>query len=257
MGYEVNYIYYDKIKDSFDYDRENQKNFKKVYGKATEDYPLDKLYQALMQQLARRDILIIEWEVFEFVRKKIPSRITKNDLIIANRKFNMKNIVLENLEESDFEPTNTAVCPAAPIQKQQVVAQVPPPAPMQPVNIASQKPVNIAPILQNQMTTVSDRVIKHVQFLPGRMTQPIGKFTVEKIYPVYRESMSASGIGMLLETVDDSGRRIKVPDEYFVTTQQNLIGDDEAKFSQTSRNFVDDSKLDWGGAIKDSVPKIR
>jgi hypothetical protein len=258
MGYEVNYKYYDRLKDSFEYDRDNQKNFKKVYGKATEEYPLDKLYQALMQQLARRDILIVEWEIFEFVRKKINSRITKNDLVIGSRKFNMKNVVLENLEESEFEENNTCqVACHAPVEK--VMASIPSPPPVQhnpaapAINIAASpnKHVNLAPV------PVSNRIIKQVQFLPGRITQPIGKFTVEKVYPVFSESFAANGIGMILETQDDTGRRVKVPDEYFVPCQQSLIGDEEARFSQTSRNFVDDSKLDWGGAIKESVPKLR
>ena len=255
MGYEINYIYYDKLKDSFEYDRENQKNFKKVYGKATEDYPLDKLYQALMQQLARRDILIVEWEIYEFVRKKISSRITKNDLIIANRKFSMKNVILENTEESDYDvekpPCVTDLsCEVKAPQK--VMAQ--PVNNMPPINVASPKPVNIA---SPNMAKQSERVLKQVQFLPGRMTQPVGRFTVEKTYPVYRETLSANGIGMLIETVDDVGNRVKVSDEHFVTVHQNLIGDEEAKFSQNSRNFVDDSKLGWGNVIKDDLPKIR
>ena len=96
MGYEVNYNYYEKLKDSFDYDRENLKSFKKIYGKASEEYPLEKLCPAIMQQLARRDILIVEWEVYEFVRKKITCRLTKNDLIIKNKKFSLKNALIED-----------------------------------------------------------------------------------------------------------------------------------------------------------------
>jgi len=260
MGYEVTYNYYDKLKDSFDYDRDNLKNFKKVYGKATEDYPLEKLYQAIMQQLARRDIFIVDWEIFEFVRKKVTSRITKSDLVIKNRKFSMKNVVLENMEESDFEPTHQnallpvqtacAVAPSQPVVNHVVNQPI--------VNVAN--PVNIAPAAQKQVNIAPSRpekIIKYMQFLPGRMMKPIGRFTIEKVYPVYRETFAPNGIGMLLETVDDAGNRVKVSDEHFVPSQANLIGDEEAKFSQTSNNFVDDSKLGWSGLMKDNIPAVR
>lgn len=254
MGYEVIYNYYEKLKDSFDYDRENLKNFRKVYGKATEDYPLEKLYQALMQQLARRDIFIVDWEIFEFVRKKVVSRITKSDLVIKNRKFSMKNIILENLEESDLEHCETqsqnCVVPAiaAPVmQNVPVQASI-----HNPINVASvaTKPVNL-------VTTKSEKIIKYVQFLPGRMSRPIGKFTIEKTYPVFRESLSSTGIGMTLEIADDAGNRVSVSDEHFVSAQQSLLGDEEARFSQTSKSFVDDKKLGWGGVVKDSMPSVR
>ena len=254
MGYEVTYNYYEKLKDSFDYDRENLKNFRKVYGKATEDYPLEKLYQALMQQLARRDIFIVDWEIFEFVRKKVASRITKSDLVIKNRKFSMKNIVLENLEESDLEHCETqsqnCVVPAIAAPVMQSV----------PVQAPIHNPVNVAPVATkpvNLVTTKSERIIKYVQFLPGRMSRPIGKFTIEKTYPVFRESLSTTGIGMTLEIADDAGNRVNVSDEHFVPAQQSLLGDEEARFSQTSNSFVDDKKLGWGGVIKDSMPSVR
>jgi hypothetical protein len=254
MGYEVTYNYYEKLKDSFDYDRENLKNFRKVYGKATEDYPLEKLYQALMQQLARRDIFIVDWEIFEFVRKKVASRITKSDLVIKNRKFSMKNIILENLEESDLEhcETQSQNC-VVPAIAAPVMQSVPVQAPIhKPVNVASvaTKPVNL-------VTTKSERIIKYVQFLPGRMSRPVGKFTIEKTYPVFRESLSSTGIGMTLEIADDAGNRVSVSDEHFVPAQQSLLGDEEAKFSQTSNSFVDDKKLGWGGVVKDSMPSVR
>ncbi len=251
MGYEVSFSFYEKLKDSFDYDRENLKNFKKIYGKASEEYPLDKLCQALMQQLARRDILIVDWEIYEFVRKKITSRMTKNDFIVKNKKFSLKNAIIEDLEEVEQEdPISNPPCNIRPV----VAAAVPAP-------ITNIMPVNIAAASKNQLVNVAapraDKVIKHVQFLPGRMTKPIGRFTVEKIYPVFKESMAPNGIGMVLETTDDGGARVKVPDEYFVSAHSQLLGDEEARFSSGSDSFADDKKLNWGGVVNDNVPSLR
>jgi hypothetical protein len=257
MGYEVSFSYYEKLKDSFDYDRENLKDFKKVYGKATEDYPLDKLCQVIMQQLARRDILIVEWEIYEFVRKKVTSRLTKSDLVIKNKKFNLKNNNVEYVDEveEDADPIcNPPVChaniPAPPTVAQQPVNIAPRPA----INIApSSKPINLAPSIQRQ----SEKIVKYMQFLPSKMNKPVGRFTIEKTYPVYRESLSSNGIGMMIEVADDTGSRVQVSDEHFVPAQTSLLGDEEARFSQNSRNFVDDTNLNWSGVVKDSLPAIR
>jgi hypothetical protein len=252
MGYEVSFSYYEKLKESFDYDRENLLNFKKVYGKATEDYPLEKLCQALMQQLARRDILIVDWEIYEFVRKKVTSRLTKSDLIIKNKKFSLKNNVVESLD--DYEEEDTALC--CPVQK-----PAPPPVSSSPAVIHSAPAVNIAapnrPINLAAPVRQSDKIVKYMQFLPSKMLRPIGKFTIEKTYPVFRESLSNTGIGMMIETQDDAGQRVTVPDEHFVPAQTSLLGEEEARFSQTSNNFVSDKNLNWNGVIKDSVPAIR
>jgi hypothetical protein len=207
-----------------------------------------------MQQLARRDIFIVDWEIFEFVRKKVASRITKSDLVIKNRKFSMKNIILENLEESDLEHCETQS------QNCTVPAIAAPVMQSVPVQATTHTPVNIAPLANkpvNLVTTKSERIIKYVQFLPGRMNRPVGKFTIEKNYPVFRESLSSNGIGMTLEIADDAGNRVNVSDEHFVPAQQSLLGDEEARFSQTSNSFVDDKKLGWGGVVKDSMPSVR
>jgi hypothetical protein len=260
MGYEVNYNYYEKLKDSFDYDRENLKSFKKIYGKASEEYPLEKLCPAIMQQLARRDILIVDWEVYEFVRKKITCRLTKNDLVIKNKKFSLKNALIEDDMEVEGVEENIAASPCISVP----VAPAP-----QPVNIAPPVaqvvnsnivPVNVAATsngLVNVVAPKKDKVIKQVQFLPGRMSKPIGRFTVEKMYPVFAEHFAANGIGMLIETIDDGGARVKVPDEHFVSTQVQLLGDQEAGFSQNSKGFADDKALNWSGVMRDQVPAVR
>lgn len=241
MGFEVQYNYYEKVKDSFDYDRDSPKSLKKIYGKAIEDYPLDKLANSIMQQMARRDIFIFDVEIYEFQKKKISFRQNKSDLVIKNKKFTNTGVFLENCDDSE----NEELCENSAKETKQLPN----------INIAPR--VNIANNKTNLVPAVSDRVIKKMQFLPGRITKPVGRFTVEKVYPVYRESLSENGVGMMIEVVDDGGARVKVSDEHFVSLSQNLIGDDEVNFNSGSQNFVSDSKLNWGGAIQDTVPKLR
>jgi hypothetical protein len=246
VGFEVNYNYYEKIENSFDYNREEPKSFKKIYGKAVEEYPVDKLAQAIMQQMARRDIFIFDVDIFEFQKKKISFRQNKGDLVIKNKKFTSRGVFLEDIEEDC--PDGTCHLPVAQTCEANINTL---PPPQNAVNIAPpiqrNNNVNIAPRPQQ-----SDRIIKKLQFLPSRMIQPIGAFTIEKVYPVYRESLAKNGIGMMIETVDDKGRRVTVPDEHFVPTSQQLLGEDS-----TGPSFVGDDRLNWGGLVKDSLPKIR
>jgi len=244
VGFEVNYNFYEKLENSFDYNREEPKTLRKIYGKAVEEYPIEKLAQAIMQQMARRDIFIFDVEIFEFQKKKISFRQNKGDLVIKNKKFTSKGELLADIEEEDTCPDG--MCHLPPVNH----CVAPPP---------NQPAVNIAPPIQNQNVNIAprpsnlvDRVIKRVQFLPGRVTGPVGAFTVEKYYPVYRESLAKNGIGMMIETTDDRGRRVTVSDEHFVSAAQALLGEDT-----TEPNFVSDDRLNWGGVVKDSVPKLR
>jgi hypothetical protein len=259
VGFEVNYNYYEKLENSFDYNREEPKTLRKIYGKAVEEYPVEKLAQAIMQQMARRDIFIFDLEIFEFQKKKISFRQNKGDLVIKNKKFTSKGELLVDIEEDNC-PDGT--CHLPPVVQPQPAVNIAPPIQQQNVNIApsiQQQNVNIAPSIQQQNVNIAprpsglvDRILKRMQFLPGRVISPIGAFTVEKYYPVYRESLAKNGIGMMIETTDDRGRRVTVSDEHFVTASQSLLGEDA-----TEPNFVNDNKLNWGGVVKDSVPKIR
>jgi hypothetical protein len=242
VGFEVNYNYYEKLENSFDYNREEPKTLRKIYGKAVEEYPIEKLGQAIMQQMARRDIFIFDLEIFEFQKKKISFRQNKGDLVIKNKKFTSKGELLVDIEEDNC-PDGTCHLPPA--------VNIAPPIQQQNVNIApsiQQQNVNIAP----RPVGLVDRILKRMQFLPGRVISPIGAFTVEKYYPVYRESLAKNGIGMMIETTDDKGRRVTVSDEHFVTASQSLLGEDA-----TEPNFANDNKLNWGGVINDSIPKLR
>lgn len=244
MGFEVNYLYYDKVQDSFDYNKDESKVFKKVYGKATEEYSLEKLAQAIMQQMARRDIFVYDLEIFEFQKRKISFRQNKSDLVIKNKKFTNKGVFVEDIEEQDSVNDSN-------LKNNVIIATNP---------VLNKTAVNIAPSINkpvNLVNRISDRIIKKVQFLPGRITKPVGRFTVEKVYPVYKETLNENGVGMMIEITDDAGKRVTVPDEHFVQTSQNLIGDSEANFNNDVANFADDSKLNWGGVIKDSVPSLR
>ena len=228
---------------------------KKVFGKIDEDYPLEKLMAHVNSQYARRDIFIFDADFYEFVRKKVSFKQTKNGFTIKNKKFNLKNEPVIDFEEEvndeNLLPHNSHLAENHPVlEPSQCVA--PQPAPPE-TNV----PVNIA---QNHVQPKQKRVIKNVVFSPisveARQKFPY-KFTVGKSYPVFTEKPVMNGIGIIIETVDDLGQTVKVSDELFVSDDINLIGDNEVEFTQKNNNNLD-RRLNWNGVVKDGgVPKLR
>ena len=243
MAYEVHYHYYEKLENSFDYDREEKKSYKKVYGKVLEEYPLEKLAAHIQTQMARRDIFVFDIEIYEFAKKKITWRQNKSDFVIKNKKFSPTGVHLEDIKEDQDVACPDGMCHLP-------VAVAPPMA-----------AVNLAPVLQRQVNLAQKspvaaeaRIIKKMVFMPGRLVSPVGYFTPEKEYPVYRESMAKNGIGMMIETIDDKGRKTSISDEYFVSSQQNLLGGEGSGFNSNTR---EDSRLNWNGVVSDQSPKLR
>lgn len=256
MGYEVNFQFYNKLENSFEYDRENPTTFKKTYGKWNEDYALDKLAAAILQQMARRDIFVFDVEIYEFQKKKISFKQNKGDLIIKNKKFTNKGGVEDAFQEEEVDE-NALPNKCHPPEYDTCNVNVPNPSPpVALINLADSRGKNNHQNILPKQPSASDRVIKEMVFMPSRMMKPVGNFTIEKKYPVYRESFASNGVGMMIETTDDRGARVKVPDEHFVPAQPSLVGGNEINFGSSGKGLSDDG-LNWGGAIKDSIPKLR
>lgn len=254
MSFEVVYKYYQRLEDNGEYDRENTQTLKKIYGKNQEEYSLDKLAVNIYQQMARRDIWIYDVEIFEFAKKKISFKQNKTDLIIKNKRFSPKTGMLEDIGVDEEEP-QTHIAPAniLPAPAAQIVHHQP-----------AIEAVNLAPPIRSQQNLAPSspkprRVIKMVVFdpmSPNERAKFPYKFTPGKKYPVYKERISPSGIGMLIETVDDLGNIVSVSDELFVVEDINLVGDQEAGFSE-QKSGLSDKTLNWSGVVKGDVPKLR
>ncbi len=261
MSYEVTYKFYEKLEDSFDYDRSNPLSYKKIYGKLEEDYTLDSLVPNIMQQMARRDIFVFDVEIYEFQKKKITFKQSKADLIVNNKKFSTKTVLYDAIQSEEENTANQiAHTNIAPTTNNNVLTQTIPTAQTLPaVNLAPVLPSQANMVAKNNNVNKAKRVIKFVTFDPPnpvvRAKFPY-KFTPNKKYPVFSERLAPNGIGMVIDTIDDLNNEVKVPDELFVSLDVNLIGDQEAGFSTQSSGLVD-STLDWKGVVKDDIPSLR
>lgn len=252
MGYEVTYKYHERTEG--EYNREETKTFKKKVGDPFEEISLEKLAGAIMAQLARRDVWIVDVEVFELSKKQISFKEAKGGIILKNKKF---------LFDGGGADASTIVV--------QDMIQAPAPQPYQPpvastngqhVNIQGQSPnptvgANPHPHEQGRPRRPVDWMV----FAPELHQMPEVKqknlrFTPDKKYPVFEKRESVGG-GEVYVMQDDTGREQLVSDKYFVPGNVNLFGDRELGFSESSQQR-DGGKLYWGGANNEpDMPDIR
>ena len=252
MAYEVIFKYYEKL-GICEYDKTKELEFKKTLGSLQEEYPLEKLASAILGQMARRDILVYDVEIFEFTKKKISFKENKNSISIKNKKFNLgtDNIVVSEETESAnlLSNNNHSSVECNKTEKPQIVE----------TKVVVQKPQNnpVQASPPQPKSMIGDRKpIKRVIFSPGDLKYLNGKpwrFSLNKEYYVYRERFAENGIGMLYLMLDDRNREFEVQDEFFVPSQANLIGEDD----NNSFN-VNNDRLNWQGSMgSNDMPKLR
>ena len=85
MGFECCYYYHEKVDG--DYNKEETKTFKKKVGDPFDDVPLEKLAASIMAQMARRDIWIVNVEIFELSKKPVNFKESKGGIVIKTKSF--------------------------------------------------------------------------------------------------------------------------------------------------------------------------
>ena len=248
MGFECVYKYHERLEEG-GYDRDETKSFKKKVGDPFEDVPLTKLAAAVMAQLARRDVWIVDVEVYELSKKQISFKETKGGIILKNKKFVFDG---GGEEESTIVVQDIVQHALAPVYTAQPYSPNP-----QNVNIQGQaemQPHNMAQPIQNK------RPVDYVVFSPElqmmvEVKQKNLRFTLDRKYPVYKKE---SGLGGEIYTmIDDTGRQLLVSDKYFIAPPAGLYGDKELGFSE-SPSQRDGGKLYWGNANSEpDMPEIR
>lgn len=240
MAYEVIFKYYD-VNDDGSFNKETPQELKKKYGTLENEYPMDKLMSNITGHLARRDIYVYDVEVYEFLKKQIPFKITKNGLVLKNQRVSYDEMLENNQILAESQNTNN-------------------------VSMISVNE-SIQPIRQNKFVDLSNRVenqknkkpIRYVVFSPPLNVNKAKfnyKFTRNKRYPVFSERFLDTGIGQMLSMVDDAGKDVEVHDEYFVPAGNNLGFDNEMNPSKKDGNI---DLLNWQGGNEgnDGVPVLR
>ena len=90
MGYEVIFHYKEEEKSPQNGDRsysEEEKIKKIKVGNLEDDTPIEAVAGKIFAQLARRNILVIDVEIYEFTKKKLNYKETDDGFLIKNKKF--------------------------------------------------------------------------------------------------------------------------------------------------------------------------
>jgi hypothetical protein len=234
MGYEL-IFHYKEVSDRPGIYNEEIKNKSYKVGKVTEEVGLDVVAGKILSQLARRSILIVDVEIFEYAKKKLSYRETSDGIVLKNKKFSFDSSSVTLSEEfvedvaiqEDFKP-------------------IPSPS--------KQLAEKSCPVARN----LARRVIRQEIYDPDPIGQQKAsqnglKFTIRKKYPIYSED-SMGGI-TIYNTTDDSGRDVKVSADYFVAVGAGLLEEPEPKYVG-AENQKEEINL-WGNYERTDMPDIR
>lgn len=238
MGYEVVYRYKEAAGEPGVYSEEVKERSAKI-GKVTDDVSLDALAAKIMTQLARRNILIVDVEIWEYAKKRVSYRETNTGIVIKNKKFSFD--AGRVVETEEFEEV---------AQPEEEPEFRPLPSPSK--DLADRS----CPIANKNLVR---RPIRHEMYDPEplaefKAAQKGLKFTKGRKYPIYSES--SMGTTVVYKTTDDSGREVEVSSEYFIAIGAGLIQQDEGPTYVGAENQKEEINL-WGRYESTDMPDIR
>lgn len=209
MGFEVKFFFYKKKTEGIGYDTEGQPEEMKVaVGKQWDDVSLDEVAKTIFGQMAKRNILIVDAEVYEYAKKKISFKLKDDGISIKNRKFSYDITGSIKSEEEESHVNN--------LQPHELIKSNGVAPPLQ----------QIVPVKNVNQAIRFEIYDPHPDFLSTAKKLP---FTIGKRYPIYEEKPDSRGVmyGMIYITEDDQGNRKTLNDKYFVPVQ-NLTNNFEA-----------------------------
>jgi hypothetical protein len=216
MGYEVLFSYNEKKENG--YDLENVKILKKTVGKATEDTPLEHLAALIFRQFARRDVMMFNVEIYEYTKKKITFKETKDGILLKNKKFSFDlstcDQIIETPCEETFTDTQTSTQSSEPVVATKLVP-IPPTKKEQPLRYEIYDP-------SPDIAAMAKIRVKN--------------FTLGKRYPIFAEKPTSPSnwqLGMSYLTQDDEGNRRMLNDKHFVP----VVGALDKEFENDDRLF--------------------
>jgi hypothetical protein len=233
MGFEITYYYKEASEVFGTYNEEVLSKTSKI-GKFNEDISLDVLAGKIIAQLARRNILIIDIEIFEYTKKKISYKETESGILIKNKKFSFDSGALVTSESEEDDDLSAILEDEVLLSKlKKVIMPSPPPVPKHgQINLCKRPPSDNKKVLRQEIYD-PELIAKN------KVEQRGYKFTAGKKYPIYSEKSLGAGILNYL-TKDDSGREVEVSSECFIVPPTGLsFGDNEPQYFGAGDSEVD------------------
>ncbi len=233
MGYEVKYSYHPR-EEGGRYKHEEVLTKVVKIGKPFDDTSLETVAASILAQMARRDILVFDVEIAQFVKQTISFKECKDGkgILIKNKKYSFDEaakLVASDWEEEASEPVNTGV---------NLATRVPQDVSIKP----STGSVKVGNIEVNQ-NRVLEKVTFDPAYVPSEKILQSLKFTEGRIYSVHKKD------GPMWYVTDDRGKVVKVNELYFVSATPGIGAQYNVKSGTTD--------LAYGGEIIDDNFSIR
>jgi hypothetical protein len=268
MGYEVTYIYHERVDGK--YNTEEKKELKKKIGSPMDETPLEQLAAAVLAQMARRDILVVDVEIKEFTKRNISFKQSNdgNSILIKGKKFGLDQsaaLVAQGGLTESFEEESEVSDEAENFSQNFAQVKVTMPVsidPFKPVVVPGKKPVVAGGNLAPEAPVNKNKVMFWVEYEPNDRQIVVARqkkyrLTQSKRYPVHRATPNDLG-GQEIYISDDAGQVLKISEDYFSVVGKGLVGDDEVGFSEP-RGVGPKPRLMYEGQMRadPGVPEVR
>lgn len=241
MGYELIIKYHPRGEEGFDLSETEEK--KKRVGKAMDPQDDMKLAKEVLKQFSRRDVLVTDIEVIEFVRKPLSVKTAKNgSVIIRGKKYSVNEIDPASIGEDEPEEAQEATAASNDTPKASPTTQPNPTPPTPPKN-----------------PTQGRKVIKREVYEPeAHLTSLFAAegFKVGEIYDILDTVETGIDPFKKVDYVLISPKRgveVRVPDSFFTAPAKGLNWDNVTEDVDPS----DGVDLDFGGTVNMPMPNLR
>ncbi|MCK9458462.1 MAG: hypothetical protein M0R80_02315 [Proteobacteria bacterium] len=260
MSYEILLKYHEETEVKGEYNREETKEKIIKCGKPFEDTPLEDVAGKIIAQLARRNILVTDVEVYEYYKKKVNYIEAEDGIKIKGRKFSFDGTVkfsTEDTDESDVEDKLLGLLNTNPnildlienittkdkTKLQQILGKN-----------GGSKPAPIGPIRFEIFDPVEGGVPP-----PGTLggLSKGFKFTKGRRYPILQEKPVGIDprLGLLYMTTDDAGVQRELSDRFFVVPPRL-----DGAFIEDRAAYVGgdgpEPTLSFGDQVKTDMPDL-
>ena len=246
MGFEIKYFYKEAIEPGI----YNEEVFSKVskVGKFEDEISLEVLAGKVMAQLARRNILIVDIEIYEYAKKRISYKETDSGILIKNKKFSFDSGSLVEATSEEDEDLHKI------LEDEGLLSKV-----KNALGLDALPKVNLAQRPKNTNSNgkkIIRREIYDPEIIAKHKVEQRGyKFTVGKSYPIFSEKSLIGGM-LNYMTMDDTGREIEVGSDCFVAQSSGL------SFQESEPQYVGGEGQKevnlWNSVgLEDNVPDIR
>lgn len=222
--YELVFKYRPKLDDGDGFDVSREETFRKKVGKSKDDVVTEgDALKVIVSQMARRDIWVVDVEVFEFVKKAVPFRFNKNGFSLGGKKYALSDM---GSFESEASVDHESIPVATAVQATQQDGNTPMATPVHQHQPGSPRVGGKGSV----PSTVGVMPIRTEMFDPDPQQQATlrgMRLTPGKRYVIFIEEPGNQHRTTKYIIRDDSGHDIRIGAEYFNSVGPGLVGGDD------------------------------